>query len=164
MFRRLLAAVAVAVLLSVPIRADEEPKLADTTERLIGDEERAARDAVYEVDIRITGTPGTDHPFQRRLVVPRDLARLFDKKPQATSRFLVRVIEVGRARDSMYAAACIEALISGPVAGALAIQEPDNWDDVIGGANRLTHREHARRVCVKLIAEKEAGSAGKDKK
>jgi hypothetical protein len=163
MHRRWLTSGALLVLLSGPVRAEDEPKLADTTERLTADEEKAARDAVYEQGPRTAGSL-PDNPFKRRLSVPRELRALYGKKPQATARFLVKVVEVGRPWDSIHAAACMGALAVSPEYGAIGIGNPDTWDEVIGGANPYTNREHSRRVCIKLIAEKERDTAPKDKK
>jgi hypothetical protein len=98
-------------------------------------------------------------------VVSRDVEAQYKAKPQATVRLLLKVVEGGRGWDSIHAVCLIYALVKSPEFGAVEAQgaSPDKWDDVIGGANPLTRREHSRRVCIRLIAEKEAGKAEKDK-
>jgi hypothetical protein len=164
MHHPLRASVLVVALLFAPARAGDEPKLAGTDERLTADEENAARKAVY------AGGPTTAGGFgpgkARVLLVPAKLQDLYEAKPRATARLLLKVVEVGRAGDSVHAACCIQALVWGPEYAAITARgaNADKWDEVIGGTNPLTFREHARQVCVKLIARKEGDDgAGKKK-
>jgi hypothetical protein len=152
-------------LVAVPARAADEPRLADTSERLTTEEEKGVRDAVLEHG-PITAGMSADNPFHRVLVLPKVLKPLYEKKPQATVRFLLKIVEVGRTRDSVHAVCCIEALIKNPEFAAITAQgsNADKWDEVIGGANPYTFREHSRRVCVEIIAEKEHEKATKEKK
>jgi len=163
MFRRWLASAALLSLLSVPIRAAEEPKLADTAERLTAAEKKAARLAVYDNGPRTASRDLRSRPYPRVLVVPREVEALYKAKPQATTRLLLRIVEGGRAWDSIHAVCLIEVLVKSPEFGAITAQgaDPDQWDDVISEVNRLTFREHSRQVCVQLIAEKELGPAPK---
>ncbi|MEX1095849.1 MAG: hypothetical protein WED34_07355 [Planctomycetales bacterium] len=166
MYHRWLTAGTVIVLLSSVARAGEEPRLADTTERLTADEEKAARLAVYDNGLTTASRDIRTRPYPRVLVVPKELEAVYEAKPQATARLLLKVVEGGRARDSIHAVCCIEALVASPEFGAITARgtDHDKWDDVIGGANPLTFREHSRQVCVKLIAEKEQDTAPKDEK
>lgn len=166
MYHRWLMAGAAIVVLAALARAGDEPRLADTTERLTADEEKAARLAVYDNGPSTASRDIRTRPYPRVLVVPKELQALYKAKPRATVRLLLKVVEGGRGWDSIHAVCCIEALVVSPEFGAITAQgtDPDKWDDVIGGANPLTRREHSRRVCVKLIAEKEQDTATRDKK
>jgi len=165
MNHQLLTIGAALAVLWVPAQAEDEPKLADTAERLTADDENALRVAVSSRG-PTTASRGPDLPFTRVLVVPEVLKDLYKKKPKATVRLLLKLVEGSPAKDSLHAVCCIEALVHSPEYAAITARGADvaKWDQVIGGANPLTDREDSRRACVKLIAEKEAGMAGKEKK
>lgn len=146
-------------------RAEDEHRLADTTERLTAAEEKAARNAVYDNGPR-TASRGLDMPYPRILVLPKKLQSLYNEKPRATVRLLLKIVQGGRAWDSIHAVTCIEALVESPEFAAFTAEGANDmtWDDVIGGANPRTFREHSRQVCVKLIVEKEKAKFGTEKK
>jgi hypothetical protein len=158
------AAVAVAFF-SVIARAGDEPKLVDTTERLTADEEKTARLAVYDNGPTTASRDIQTRPYPRILVVPKELESLYKDKPKATVRLLLKIVDGGRAWDSIHAVCCIEALVESPEFGAISAQGANakKWDDVIGEANPLTRREHSRQVCLKLIVKKEKDAAPKGK-
>lgn len=149
------------VVLSVGSLPADEPKLADTTERLSAAEEVAIRVAVTESGPRTASRNITKQPYPRVLVVPKAIKENYAKWPQATVRFLLKIVENGKPWDSIHAVCCIEALVDSPEVAAITAQGSDHekWDDVIGGANKNTYREYSRQVCVKMIVEKEGAKA-----
>jgi len=147
-------------------RGDKEAKLADTDERLSADEEKAVRAAVYDNGPSTASRDIKTRPYPRILVIPQGLEAQYETKPKATVRLLLKVVEGGRAWDSIHAVCCIQAVIKSPEFAAITAQGSDDktWDDVIGEINRNTYREHHRQVCIKLIAEDELGKIGEPKK
>lgn len=145
------------VLLSVGSLSADEPKLADTTERLSAAEEVAIRVAITESGPRTASRNIAKQPYPRVLVVPKAIKENYAKWPQATVRFLLKIVENGKPWDSIHAVCCIEALVESPEVAAITAQGSDHekWDDAIGASNKNTFRENARQVCVKLIVEKE---------
>lgn len=154
-------AVAVAVLLSAPPLIAKDPEVSPGDQRLTAVEEKAVRAGVYGHGPRTTASsPGK--PFKRVVVVPREIRDAFEKKPLATARLLLKIVDGGCPWDSIHAFACGYALLSTPAEAALGIPSTDEkWDDVIGETNRSTSREHARRICEQLILSLEKAQGGK---
>jgi hypothetical protein len=147
----------------LPLTAGE-PQLQKSDEQLSAADEKSVRDGVYEHGPRVTGQGGTERPFQRVFVIPRDVKLVFGKKPEATARLLLKIIEGGRPWDSIHAAACIRALISGPPAGAFGIPtDEETWDEPVGSTSTDTPRHVARKECTKLVIESERGRRDKSK-
>lgn len=150
-------AVGIGIILIASNCFADEPKLEATTEKLTATEEKAVRQAV-ETKGRITASRDiVKQPYPRILVVPSELQETYDAKPKATVRLLLKIVEGGRATDSIGATAFIEALVESPEFGALVVRASNEktWDDVAGKEDPTTWREHCRQVCVKLVARKE---------
>lgn len=148
------AALAIGIgFLFAPSCSAEEPKLADTTEKLTAAEEKAVREALKKPSA-VTAT----HPDalgQRRLVVLNDIQSAYDAKPQATVRLLLAVVKDGDASQSIRAAAYIDALVKSPVTGALTVRAPQaDWDEPEYGGTK-SPREIHYQICVERIFEKE---------
>jgi hypothetical protein len=149
-----------AALVCPSAQAADEPKLADTTERLTPSEEKSIRTAIDE-DGLATATPGltkNGFPRPRVLVVPKIIELQYARRPKATVRSLLKIVEDGEAWASITATAYIEALVESPEFAAITARGANakTWDEVIGDTNRDTFREHSRKVLIKMIAEKEA--------
>jgi hypothetical protein len=148
--------VAVVVLgLGAAQRGNEtEPTLPATTERLAAAEEKAVRHAIYE---RAAAT-GIDENAHRVLSVPDPVQLAYTRKPQATVRLLMKIVDGGRAQDSIHAAACVQALVESPVSGALfAGISNATWDGPLNNIPK-TMREHFRGCLVRQIVERERGT------
>jgi hypothetical protein len=147
------------------VRADEEPRLPDTTERLTAAQEKSIRRAFVQSGPAI-GTVFKNGLAWRIVNVPAVIEKTYGKKPKATVRLLLKIVEGGQPWDSIHAVACIEALVESPEYASVGARawEDKTWDDVIGEGNPLTQRELCRQVCVKLIIEKEKGKGDKKKR
>lgn len=116
-------------------------------------EDKLIRSSVSENGPRISAG-GLSKPFQRVLAIPVDVRQIFDQKPQPTLRLLLKIVEDGRAWDSIHASALITAFIDGPAVGAMGIPTSDDkWDDLMGGAKTETFRDQSRKKCERLIAD-----------
>jgi hypothetical protein len=160
-YRVFITGVAIAFL-SASARSEDEPKLVDTTERLTADEEKLTRQAVYDNNIT-TASPDRANPFNRVFITPKVLKSLYQAKPKATVRILLKIVEGGRGWDSLHAVCCIEALVMSPEYAVITAEgtNPKEWDDV--QAKQDTNRDLHRRICVKLIADKEQDTVPKGK-
>jgi hypothetical protein len=155
---------ALALVLACQARGADEPTLAETSEALTTAEGKALRLAVHSGGPSIGSRGPLNGPQTRVLVLPEGVQARYDAKPRATVRLLLKIVEGGRPWDSIHAAACVQALVESPKYAALTARGASDktWDDVIGGANPLTFREHTRQVCVMLVAAKERAAGKKE--
>lgn len=159
----LLMTVSAGTLMFVPVRDGGEPRLADAPQRLTSDEEKAVRSAVYGRGAAHYSPDDQPLPIPRRLATPKAVEAAYSANPRATARLLLAIVEGGRPVDSIHAAACLHALAESPEIGALVARSAreGEWDEVVSERLGVTFREVARRVCIRLIAKKDAGGGGK---
>lgn len=145
------------VLVAPPVSVADDPRLPATSQRLNVTEVKMVRRAITESG-PCTASPRGEWPYPRVLVVPKEIEAAYAKKPHATTRLLLKIVEGGRHWDSIHAVACIEALLWSPECAAITVMGTDEktWDDPIE-KDRETYREFSRLICVRLIVEKETG-------
>lgn len=152
----------VAVILAVCSSGETQdvPKLAKSSEKLVAAEAKAIRLAIVSQG-PTTASPSRERPYPRILIVPKDIEASYVKKPQATLRLLLKVVEGGEPWASIHASACVNALAWGPEYGWMATHvDHKTWDDAIA-EGRETAREFYYEACVRLIVQKEASKTEK---
>jgi hypothetical protein len=147
-----------SLVLRVNAQADLPVGLGKGEERLSVAEAKAIRHAVTSQGFA-TASVSLERPFCRILIVPNEIMAAYAKKPMATVRLLLRIIDGGAPPASIHASACINALVQGPEWGWMATHEDnETWDDLIADREE-THREFAYNTCVRIITEKESNRA-----
>jgi hypothetical protein len=145
---------------TLSLNAQDSPVLAKTTEKLGTAEAKAIRKAIVS-EGPSHASPSFERPYPRVLIIPKDVKSAYEKKPQATVRLLLKIVEGGEPWPSIHASACINALVSSPEQGWMATHvDYKTWDDSIREGGE-TLRESYYDVCVRIIAEKEKKQANK---
>jgi hypothetical protein len=95
------------------------------------------------------------------VAVARDIQAVHAKKPKATSRLLLKIVDGGRPQDSLHAGICIFALVKSPTYARMAtisyrnlihpgLAVYTNLETFEDGA-----RERLRLDCLRIVDEKE---------
>jgi hypothetical protein len=113
-----IVSLAVAVFLAVCSagHAQDVAQLAKSTEKLSAADAKAIRQAIVSQGLT-TASRSLERPYPRILIVPKDIEVAYAKKPEATLRLLLKVLEGGEPSASIHASACINALAWGPEFG-----------------------------------------------
>jgi hypothetical protein len=133
----------------------QDSVLQPTKEQLTPGEEKAVRLAIYgKGPIFATPMEGRWADY-RILVVPKNVKAAYAKKPKATVRLLLKIVEWASPFDALHANGCIGALVHSPPYGRLSATFPvEKLDDLLSDGTE-TFRERLRRGSVSLIVEKE---------
>jgi hypothetical protein len=143
-----------------PFYASPHPLIGQTVSAA---EAKAIRKAIAS-EGPTTASPSLERPYPRILIVPKDVEEGYAKKPEATVRLLLKIVDGGEPWASIHASACIHALVWGPQFGWMATHvDNKTWDDPIA-EGRETRRESDYNHCVRLIAEKEKNRTEKKKR
>jgi hypothetical protein len=142
------------VILTLAASTTGASDLPPTKEKLSLTEERLLRRIVYRSGPSISTVLDENKAPTRMLHVPRELEAIYAKKPQATLRLLLKIVEWGAPKDALISSGYIGGLVRGPAYGAIAATfSTDILDDIIEGSDE-SYRERIRDGCIRLINDK----------
>jgi hypothetical protein len=120
-----------AMLLPQATAEDAEP--ADAPKNLTTSDERFVRQLIYGGDHSTVIPKEGKYELKEILVVPDQLARLYEKEPQATLDLLLKIMDGAKPGDSVLSAAYAASLSSNnPVigAGVLRLFDESKYDEI----------------------------------
>jgi hypothetical protein len=113
----------------------------DSKDVLDSESEKVVRDAVYSGEM--CEYTIFEPPFDRVLYIPKPVVQVYEKHPKGVLELLVKIIEGGRPRDSVLAAAYAVSLQAGPAVGTVCADHFDeNTYDILDNDWGTTPRKH----------------------
>jgi hypothetical protein len=151
------------VLASDPNEGQGPPRPDDTLPGLSENDERDLRRAVYDHDI-ITYVPQEGKLPRADVLLLRDeVVAIYKKKPLATLRLLLKIVEGGNPKDGMLAAGYAISLVQSPAVAMVCVRRRQDEFDKVSEGVKTTPRRHWTEKVKEFIEETEKAKQKKER-